>query len=74
MLKNERTGATVYTPPQDHAELAGLMTNREQFINDGLSDADPLVKMKSYAMRMKLPIAECLANSISWADSSSWRD
>ena len=45
-LKNERTGATVYTPPQDHAELVRLMTNLEQFINDeALSDADPLVKM-----------------------------
>ena len=45
-LKNERTGATVYTPPQDHAELVRLMANLEQFINDdGLSDADPLVKM-----------------------------
>ena len=45
-LKNERTGATVYTPPQDHAELVRLMANLERFINDdGLSDADPLVKM-----------------------------
>jgi len=36
----------VYTPPQDHAELVRLMANLEQFINDdGLSDADPLVKM-----------------------------
>ena len=44
-LKNERTGATVYTPPQDHAELVRLMTNLEQFINDeALSDADLLVK------------------------------
>ena len=33
-------------PPQDHAELVRLMRNLEQFINDdGLSDADPLVKM-----------------------------
>ena len=41
-----RKGATVYTPPQDHAELVRLMANLEQFINDdGLSDADPLVKM-----------------------------
>ena len=45
-LKNERTGTTVYTPPQDHAELVRLMTNLEQFINDdALSDVDPLVKM-----------------------------
>jgi hypothetical protein len=33
VLKNERTGATVYTPPQDHAELVRLMMNPEQVIN-----------------------------------------
>ena len=45
-LKNERTGETVYTPPQDHAEIVRLMNNLEQFINvDALYDADPLVKM-----------------------------
>jgi Fic family protein len=45
-LKNEQTGATVYTPPQDHDEIVRLLTNLEQFINDEtLSDLDPLVKM-----------------------------
>ena len=45
-LKNERTGETIYTPPQKHAELVALMTNLERFNNDdALSDADPLVKM-----------------------------
>ncbi len=45
-LKNERTGETVYTPPQDHGEIVRLMNNLEQFINDDtLSDVDPLIKM-----------------------------
>jgi Fic family protein len=45
-LKNEQTGETVYTPPQNHGEIIRLMNNLEQFINDdALCDADPLVKM-----------------------------
>ncbi len=45
-LKNEATGETVYTPPQHPKEIIALMTNLEKFINDdGMSDADPLVKM-----------------------------
>ena len=39
-------GRTVYTPPQDPAEIKALMTDLERFINDaGLFDADPLIKM-----------------------------
>ncbi len=45
-LKNERTGETVYTPPQDHREIVRLMSNLEQFINDdALCDVDSLIKM-----------------------------
>ncbi len=45
-LKNERTGETVYTPPQDHGEVVRLMNNLEQFINDdALCKVDPLIKM-----------------------------
>jgi Fic family protein len=45
-LKNEQTGDTVYTPPQDYDTISTLMTNLEKFINDpSLSDLDPLVKM-----------------------------
>ena len=45
-LRNERTGETVYTPPQDHEEIVRLMNNLEQFINDdALFDVDPLIKM-----------------------------
>jgi Fic family protein len=46
-LKNSRTGATVYVPPQDHQTILSLMKNLEKYINDEtLSlDVDPLVKM-----------------------------
>ena len=39
-------GRTVYTPPQDPAEIVALMRGLERFINDpSLFDADPLIKM-----------------------------
>lgn len=45
-LKNDQTGEIIYTPPQDLDEIISLMSNLEQFINDGeLSDLDPVVKM-----------------------------
>ncbi|HMN04481.1 MAG TPA: Fic family protein [Flavobacteriales bacterium] len=46
VLRNERTGEVVYTPPQDHGTVVALMHNLEAFLNeDQLMDADPLVKM-----------------------------
>lgn len=46
VLKNEQTGAIVYTPPQEEKLIVSLMTNLEQFMNDpSLSDSDPLIKM-----------------------------
>jgi Fic family protein len=40
------TGVTVYTPPQNPADIAELMGDLERFINDsGSFDADPLIKM-----------------------------
>ncbi|MCK5725416.1 MAG: Fic family protein [Thiotrichaceae bacterium] len=45
-LQNEQTGEIIYTPPQSHDEIVGLMSNLEQFINnDSLCDWDDLVKM-----------------------------
>ena len=45
-LKNQQTGETVYTPPQDYDSIVKLMQNLELFINDNeLSDLDPLVKL-----------------------------
>lgn len=40
------SGDTVYTPPQDPAEVVALMSDLECFINDAeLFEADPLIKM-----------------------------
>ncbi len=45
-LKNEATGATIYTPPQDYGEIMRLMANLERYINDSeMQDCDPLIKM-----------------------------
>ncbi|NOT50035.1 MAG: Fic family protein [Chitinophagaceae bacterium] len=45
-LLNDKTGAIIYTPPQDHKTITRLMNNLEQFINDDkMMDADPLIKM-----------------------------
>ncbi|RZK26141.1 MAG: Fic family protein [Flavobacterium sp.] len=45
-LKNDQTGETVYTPPQELDEIKRLMSNLEVFINDEeLTDLDPVVKM-----------------------------
>lgn len=45
-LKNERTGETVYVPPQNGDDIIRLMSNLERYINDDANDAvDPLVKM-----------------------------
>ena len=45
-LKNDRTGETIYTPPQHPEDIAVLMGNLEAFINQPeLCDWDPLVKM-----------------------------
>jgi Fic family protein len=45
-LKNDRTGETIYTPPQNYADIMLYMSNLEQFINDNsISDLDPLIKM-----------------------------
>ncbi len=44
-LKSSR-GETVYTPPQDPAEIVALMSDLERFINDAERfPADPLIKM-----------------------------
>lgn len=45
-LKNQATGQVIYTQPQDPKEVADLMDNLVNYINDdALSDLDPLVKM-----------------------------
>lgn len=46
MLKNEHTGETIYTPPQNYNEIMKLLGNLEKFINDNrFSSLDPIIKM-----------------------------
>jgi len=42
----DSAGQTIYTPPQDPAEIVALMRGLERFMNDAhLFDVDPLIKM-----------------------------
>lgn len=46
VLKNERTGSTVFVPPQDGASVRAHMQALERFINDEAAcDLDPMIKM-----------------------------
>jgi Fic family protein len=45
-LKNDATGETIYSPPQEPQEIIDLMANLENFINDNsICDWDSLTKM-----------------------------
>ncbi|MBP6868049.1 MAG: Fic family protein [Bacteroidales bacterium] len=45
-LKNNTTGKTIYTPPDDKNAISNLMTNLEQFLNiDEAGDVSPLIKL-----------------------------
>ncbi|MBA4783821.1 MAG: Fic family protein [Rhizobiales bacterium] len=45
-LRHDRTGAIVYVPPQNGADIIAHMTALERFINeDDVSSLDPLIKM-----------------------------
>lgn len=45
-LLSDKTGAVVYTPPQEYDTIVSLMKNLEQYINnDSLDDTDPIIKM-----------------------------
>jgi cell filamentation protein, protein adenylyltransferase len=45
-LKNDKTGETIYTPPQNHEDIIDLMSNIEKYINDdSISSVDDLIKM-----------------------------
>lgn len=45
VLKNDRTGEVVHTPPQDYDTIVALMSNLEKFMNDNEDSTDKLVKM-----------------------------
>lgn len=43
-LKNDKTGETVYVPPQNHEEILDLMSDLESFINTDTT-LDPLIQV-----------------------------
>ena len=46
VIKNQATGETVFTPPQDPNEIVALLTDLERFINDDTScGVDALIRM-----------------------------
>ncbi|MCW2278118.1 Fic family protein [Heliophilum fasciatum] len=45
VLRNERTGETVYTPPAGEDTIRTLLANLETYINDDIDDIDPLIKL-----------------------------
>ena len=46
VIKNQASGETIFTPPQDPNDIQTLLLDLERFINDDtVSAADPLIKM-----------------------------
>lgn len=45
ILRNERTGETVYTPPAGEDEIRKLLSNLEKYINEDYDDIDQLIKL-----------------------------
>lgn len=45
ILRNDATGATIYTPPSGEQQILDLMSNLERYINEDFDGIDPLIKM-----------------------------
>ncbi len=45
VLRNERTGETVYTPLEGEEEIRILLSNLEKYMNEDYDDVDPLIKL-----------------------------
>jgi len=45
VLRIERTGEIVYTPPEGEDEIRTLLSNLEKYINEDHDDIDPLIKL-----------------------------
>jgi Fic family protein len=45
VLRNEKTGEIVYTPPSNEDEIRELLKNLEIYINDVPDEIDPLIKL-----------------------------
>lgn len=44
-LKNDMTGETIYTPPDDRDVIQGLMQNLERYLNEEPGDVSALIRM-----------------------------
>ncbi len=45
VLRNDRTGETIYTPPEGESEIRDLLGNLEKYINQENDDIDPLIRL-----------------------------
>ncbi len=45
ILRNDKTGEIVYTPPVKETEIRLLLSNLENYINEEHDDVDPLIKL-----------------------------
>jgi Fic family protein len=45
VLKNDKTGEIVYTPPQEKSEILDLLSNFLEYFNLNLTDLDPLINL-----------------------------
>lgn len=45
VLRNEKTGETVYAPPEGEEGIRSLLSNLEKYINVDEDDIDPLIKL-----------------------------
>ncbi|MFA5480736.1 MAG: Fic family protein [Candidatus Muiribacteriota bacterium] len=45
VLKNDKTGETIYTPPDNPDEIIRLLNNLEKYLNSNENDLDPLIKL-----------------------------
>jgi len=45
VLKNDRTGKVVYSPPDHPEAIQRLLRNLEEYLNTSLGETDPLIKM-----------------------------
>ncbi len=45
VLRNEKTGEVVYTPPEGEYEIRELLSNLERYINEEHCEVDPLIRL-----------------------------
>lgn len=45
VLRNDKTGEVIYTPPVGEDEIHRLLSNLEKYMNEDFDDIDPLIKL-----------------------------